>query len=104
MVVVLPAPLGPRKPWTSPAVTPSSKPSSARTGPNVLTSPLIAMASLVSLTVRGCRVRPPTVAHPLVDERDADHQRRGGGHRPGVPRRGGAAGRRRQRRRVPLRL
>src|SRR5699024_10915829 len=37
MVVDLPAPFGPRKPWTSPCATSRSRPSSARVLPNVLT-------------------------------------------------------------------
>ena len=45
MVVVLPAPLGPRKPWTSPALTPRSRPSSARVGPKLLVSPATVITS-----------------------------------------------------------
>ena len=48
IVVDLPAPLGPRKPWTSPAVTSRSRPSRARTGPKVLTSS--------SIRITGCAV------------------------------------------------
>ena len=44
MVVVLPAPLGPRKPCTSPVRTSRSSPSSARVGPKVFTSPEIEIA------------------------------------------------------------
>ncbi len=44
MVVVFPAPFGPRNPWTSPVPTVRSSPSSARAAPNVFTSPVIAMA------------------------------------------------------------
>src|SRR4029450_4790608 len=40
-VVVLPAPLGPRKPCTSPVRTSRSRPSRARVGPKVFTSPEI---------------------------------------------------------------
>src|SRR5512146_235211 len=36
IVVDLPAPLGPRKPWTSPGATSRSSPSSARTEPKFL--------------------------------------------------------------------
>src|ERR1044072_4994777 len=39
MVVDLPAPFGPRNPWTSPVRTVRSSPSSARVWPNVLTRP-----------------------------------------------------------------
>src|SRR4051794_29249253 len=56
MVVVLPAPLGPRKPCTSPAATSRSSPSSARVAPNVLTSRLTPMA-LGPATVLPGRVR-----------------------------------------------
>src|SRR5215203_6336745 len=45
-VVDLPAPLGPRKPCTSPLFTDRSSPSSARVLPNVLTRPETEMASL----------------------------------------------------------
>ncbi len=44
MVVVLPAPLGPRKPCTSPVRTSRSSPSRARVGPKVFTSPEIEIA------------------------------------------------------------
>ena len=44
MVVVLPAPLGPRNPCTSPVRTSRSSPSRARVGPKVLTSPEIKIA------------------------------------------------------------
>src|SRR5215471_9697608 len=45
IVVDLPAPLGPRKPCTSPAATSRSSPSSARVAPKVLTRPLTSIAS-----------------------------------------------------------
>src|SRR5262245_12329209 len=44
MVVVLPAPFGPRNPWTSPTATSRSSPSSATADPNRLTSPSMLMA------------------------------------------------------------
>src|SRR5918999_859602 len=44
MVVVLPAPLGPRNPCTSPVRTSRSSPSRARVGPKVFTSPEIEIA------------------------------------------------------------
>src|SRR5580765_3048084 len=62
MVVDLPAPFGPRKPCTSPAVTVSSSPSRARTWPNVLTRPCTSITG--SLT-------EPTLARSPV-ERVAD--------------------------------
>ena len=43
IVVDLPAPLGPRNPWTSPGATSRSSPSRARTGPKVLVSPWVRM-------------------------------------------------------------
>src|SRR5262245_15271123 len=43
--VVLPAPSGPAKPWTSPSETVRSSPSSARAEPNDLTSPCATIAS-----------------------------------------------------------
>ena len=43
MVVDLPAPFGPRNPTTSPLVTLSSTPSTARLSPNVLVSPFASM-------------------------------------------------------------
>ena len=46
-MVDLPAPLGPRKPWTSPVATSRSSPSSARKSPNVLTRPEISIAGLL---------------------------------------------------------
>src|SRR5215211_9127294 len=52
MVVVLPAPLGPRNPCTSPVRTSSSSPSRARVGPKDLTSPEIEMA----VAIGGCRL------------------------------------------------
>jgi hypothetical protein len=55
MVVDLPAPLGPRKPSTSPVATRRSRPSKARVVPNVFTSPLMSMASLTVHTVRNAR-------------------------------------------------
>src|SRR5262245_65402086 len=39
MAVVLPAPFGPRRPWTEPGHTARSMPSTARVVPKVLTSP-----------------------------------------------------------------
>ena len=56
MVVDLPAPLGPRKPWTSPGVTVRSSPSSARVAPKVLTRSRTADSGL-----------PPT---PILTVRD----------------------------------
>ncbi len=50
-VVVLPAPFGPRKPCTSPRCTDNSSPSRARVGPNVFTSPEIAIAADMVHTV-----------------------------------------------------
>ncbi|CKR47832.1 Uncharacterised protein [Mycobacterium tuberculosis] len=44
-VVDLPAPLGPRKPCTSPSRTVRSSPSSARTDPKCLVSPRISMGT-----------------------------------------------------------
>ena len=44
-VVVLPAPLGPRTPYTEPVGTARSTPSTARFEPNCLTSPRASMAS-----------------------------------------------------------
>jgi hypothetical protein len=51
MVVDLPAPLGPRKPWTSPVSTSRSRPVSACVVPNDLCSPetLIAFVMLQKL-------------------------------------------------------
>src|SRR6478609_12039799 len=49
IVVDLPAPLGPRKPWTSPVATSRSSPSSARKSPNALTRPEISIAGLLML-------------------------------------------------------
>src|SRR6266540_1717870 len=51
MVVVFPAPLGPRKPWTSPVLTVRSRPSSARVGPNVFTRPDTAMAGVAVIVL-----------------------------------------------------
>src|SRR4029453_9698773 len=44
VVVVLPAPLGPRKPCTSPVRTSRSRPSRALVGPKVFTSPEVEIA------------------------------------------------------------
>src|SRR5450631_812388 len=52
IVVDLPAPLGPRKPWTSPGATSRSSPSRARTGPKVLVRPSVRMTGWAVLT--GC--------------------------------------------------
>ena len=53
MVVVLPAPLGPRKPWTTPLRTARSTPSTARSSPNTLTRPEASMArSAVTVSLR----------------------------------------------------
>jgi hypothetical protein len=53
MVVVFPAPLGPRKPNTLPASTRSVSPSSALTAPrrvrNSTLSPRVSMAKLIAL-------------------------------------------------------
>ncbi len=46
MVVVLPAPLGPRKPCTSPVRTLRSRPVRARVGPNDFVKPEMAIAML----------------------------------------------------------
>ena len=51
MVVDLPEPLGPRKPWTSPAVTSRSSPSRALVGPNVFTSPVTEIAVVMTHNV-----------------------------------------------------
>src|SRR5690625_5902269 len=51
MVVDLPAPLGPRKPWTSPCSTSRSRPSSARVLPKVLTRPRVEIAAVVVFMV-----------------------------------------------------
>src|SRR5664279_4173928 len=50
IVVDLPAPLGPRKPWTSPGATSRSSPSRARNRPKVLVSPSARMTDWVVLT------------------------------------------------------
>ena len=56
MVVDLPAPLGPRKPWTSPGDTVRSRPSSARNWPNVLTRPRTEMTAVSDASMtRFCR-------------------------------------------------
>src|SRR5665647_2660657 len=52
IVVDLPAPLGPRKPWTSPGATSRSSPSRARTGPKVLVSASVRMTGWAVLM--GC--------------------------------------------------
>ena len=52
MVVVLPEPLGPRKPWTSPEATVRSSPSRARVDPNVFTSPDVSIAFEFAVTPR----------------------------------------------------
>ena len=49
MVVDLPAPLGPRKPCTSPAATLRSRPSSARVAPKVLTRSWMSMTGSLTL-------------------------------------------------------
>ncbi len=64
MVVVFPAPLGPRKPCTSPVCTVKSSPSRARVLPNVLTSPSARIASV-------------TVTLPLIEFGDFEARRRG---------------------------
>src|SRR5690625_1232026 len=51
MVVDFPAPLGPRKPWTSPCSTSRSRPSSARVLPKVLTRPRVEIAAVVVFMV-----------------------------------------------------
>src|SRR4051794_34386049 len=70
-VVVLPAPLGPRTPRTVPGATARSTPSSARVGPNDLTSPRTRMAGASPASVNGMdgrygRFRPGSV----LDVRD----------------------------------
>ncbi len=47
-VVVLPEPLGPRKPVTLPGATSNLRSSTARTGPKCLDSPRISMADAMS--------------------------------------------------------
>src|SRR5689334_8908831 len=54
MVVVLPAPFGPRKAWTSPAPTSRSRPSCARTLPYRLVSPAARNATVL-MGLGGCR-------------------------------------------------
>ena len=61
-VVDLPAPLGPRKPWTSPVATLRSSPSRARVDPNVLVRPSTAMTGPRSWMP----VAPPEVAAVVV--------------------------------------
>src|SRR5215204_333909 len=79
MVVVLPAPLGPRNPCTSPVRTSSSSPSRARVGPKVLTSPEIEMA----VAIAGCRLlwrydgRSPA-SHATLVSRSCEWYRGGG--------------------------
>ena len=51
MVVDLPAPLGPRKPWTSPSRTLRSRPSSATVRPNDLRRPDTEMTSVMPSTL-----------------------------------------------------
>ena len=46
MVVVLPAPLGPRTPYTDPVGTARSTPSTARVVPNALTRPDVSTAGV----------------------------------------------------------
>src|SRR4029450_5149544 len=53
IVVVFPAPFGPRKPCTSPVRTSRSRPSRARVRPNVLTRPSVLIAAgMISLLLR----------------------------------------------------
>lgn len=52
MVVDLPEPLGPRKPWTSPEATSRSSPSSAWVRPKDLCSPETVMAFIMLQNVR----------------------------------------------------
>jgi hypothetical protein len=48
MVVVFPAPLGPKKPKISPRSTWRSRPSMPRVAPNILVSPVVSMAPLTN--------------------------------------------------------
>ncbi len=64
MVVVLPAPLGPRNPCTSPVRTSRSSPSRARVGPKVFTSPEIEIAvdiGVVTASFLGPHWRSPSL-------------------------------------------
>src|SRR5687767_4541379 len=49
-VVVLPAPFGPSRPYTVPAGTVRSTPSTARVSPKTLTRPDVSMAFMISLS------------------------------------------------------
>src|SRR6266545_2565940 len=65
--VVLPAPLGPNRPWTSPCGMASEMPSSARTGGffrtvNSRTSSTTSTAGGMAVTVTGSHVRPPPIS------------------------------------------
>src|SRR6266545_2133287 len=65
--VVLPAPLGPNRPWTSPCGMASEMPSSARTGGffrtvNSRTSSTTSTAGGMAITVTGSHVRPPPIS------------------------------------------
>src|SRR6266511_2233313 len=81
MAVVFPAPLGPRKPCTSPADTVRSRSSSARVVPKSFTSPDTEIAAVMSLTSSGSRASDTDSGlHPaLIDPGHSScfHPRRG---------------------------
>src|SRR3954447_19275514 len=65
MVVDLPAPLGPRKPSTSPRSTPKEMPSTARFAPNVFTR--------FSILIIGLELRKGGIITQLLPE-EKDHE------------------------------
>src|SRR5512141_2144504 len=84
IVVVFPAPLGPRKPKTSPSATSSERSSSARTLPYFLPRPRVAIAAPMSgrervelVVQRGRGGRP---LRPDLGERAEDALRQRSGH------------------------
>src|SRR5262249_10564189 len=77
MVVVLPAPLGPRKPNTSPGATSKSMPRTASFSPYALCSPCTRIAASVVIPVRDRRDASKADLSSLPDERYADRRDRG---------------------------
>ena len=88
IVVDLPAPLGPRKPCTSPPATVRSSPSRARVVPNVLTSPRISMTRFAHADARlhtSSVISEIIQNHSCVDPEQRDRLRRAARRRPHRP-------------------